>query len=187
MAQYEKYSRKPRRLQGYDYKSEGLYFITICTKDRLPFFGEVRAGKMILSGAGVVVRDCWSQITRYHPQVSLGEFVVMPNHIHGVLGLEGDGLLPPSTTSLCYNDATTAAGEKNLFMANLSSKAGSVSRIVGSFKRTCTLKIRELGTEEFSWQSRFHDHIIRNQQALEKIESYIASNPEKWADDKFHP
>ncbi|WP_224995265.1 transposase [Cesiribacter sp. SM1] len=187
MGRYDKYSRNPRRLQGYDYGSEGLYFITICTKDRWPFFGEVRSGEMILSDAGVIVRDCWLQIPHYHPEVLLGEFVVMPNHVHGILELERVGPLPTSATSLCYNDATTeAAGEKNHYMADLSSKAGSISRIVGSYKRSCTIRVKEVGVKDFSWQSRFHDHIIRNQQELEKIENYIVSNPAKWADDKFH-
>ncbi|AHM60328.1 hypothetical protein D770_10355 [Flammeovirgaceae bacterium 311] len=184
MSRYEKYSQNPRRLQGFDYRSEGLYFITICTKDRLPYFGKVESGEMILSVEGQVVQDCWTRISDHFPKVFLGEFVVMPNHMHGLIGIERS---EPSLhhVDACI-DATEAAADKNRLMAHRSPKAGSVSRIIGSFKSASTNKIRALGTTDFNWQPRFHDRITRNQQELEKIENYIITNPIKWTDDRFH-
>ncbi len=197
MRQFEKFSRKPRRLVGYDYRSEGLYFVTICTQDRWPYFGEVRQGEMILSDEGIIARDYWLEIPLHHPYTFVGEFVVMPNHVHGIIGVENlpaDGgagrpvtamhrIAGPAPVPDASKDPET---EPTPHISALSPKAGSLSRIIGSYKSACTKMIHSISTEPFAWQSRFHDRIIRNQQELERMEAYILSNPEKWADDEFY-
>ncbi len=139
---------------------------------------------MILFEEGLIVQDCWFRNSDHFPFIFLGEFVVMPNHVHGILGIE-KAVLSLNHVDACI-DATEAAAGYNQLMASLSPKAGSVSRIIGSFKSACTNKIRTMGISDFAWQPRFHDHIIRNQKELEKIEDYIRSNPQKWAEDKFY-
>lgn len=185
MSRYDKFSKKNRRLTGYDYRSEGLYFITICTKERFPYFGQVKDGKMEWSDEGIIARDYWLEITVYKPQVLLGEFVVMPNHIHGIIGLDGSDAR--ATTALQCNAATaTGTPGRNEYMANLAPKTDSVSRIIGAYKAACTSMIRSVSTAPFDWQDYFHDHIIRNQQELLRIENYILSNPEKWTEDEHY-
>lgn len=195
MGRYDRFSKHPHRLQGYDYRWEGLYFITICTKDRFPFFGQVIDGEMRLSSMGIIVRDRWFQIPDHHPQVFLGSFVVMPNHVHGILGIEISTKTPAPVASMPCIDVeadSSSHNSKNQLMANLSPKSGSISRIIGSYKSGCSRQINQEFDKQnkhysvpFSWQPRFHDHIIRNQQELEKIEHYILTNPQNWFADKF--
>ena len=190
MADYRHFSRKARRLAEYDYRSEGWYFVTICTKDRVCYFGEILDQEMVLSDAGLIVHDYWLEIPKYNPQVSLGEFVVMPNHVHGILGIEGvegvalslDDAINPAEGS---DDVKTAPNE---FLARLSSKSGSLSRVIGGYKSACSRMIQSVNTEPFAWQPRFHDLIIRDQQAFKNIERYILDNPARWnQDDYFSP
>ncbi|WP_187270226.1 transposase [Pontibacter qinzhouensis] len=183
MAHHDSFSKKNRRLQGYDYRAEGLYFITICTKDRLPYFGEVRNGLMELSDEGIIARDYWLEISDHNPQVLLGEFVVMPNHVHGIIGLERASL--PVTMALQCKAATVETASDMKHISGLAPKAGSISRIIGAYKAACTRMIRSVSTNPFAWQNHFHDRIICNGQELQRMEAYIISNPEKWAEDKF--
>lgn len=182
MPRYNTFSKNNRRLTGYDYRSEGLYFITICTKDRLPYFGGVKNGEMELSDTGIIVRDYWLDIATYNPQAFLGEFVVMPNHVHGIIGLQ---TADATTATALRCNAATGNTDKNQYMATISPKSGSISRIIASYKAACTKMIRSVGTEPFAWQSRFHDRIIRNQQELQRVEDYILSNPEHWLHDEL--
>ncbi|WP_207435564.1 transposase [Sabulibacter ruber] len=179
MPKYDTFSKKTRRLAGYDYRWEGLYFITICTKDRLPYFGEVKNGQMKLSDEGLIAHAYWLELEDHWPHVFLGEFVVMPNHVHGIIGLEEVAQ---------EADSVAADGElkdSRNAMAALSPKAGSISRIIGSYKAACTNMIKSVSTEPFSWQPRFHDRIIRNSRELLLIENYILSNPANWQEDQF--
>ena len=186
MNKYAHFSKKNRRLQGYDYRLAGWYFITICVKDREMVFGNVKNGRMELSDAGQVAHDYWLEIPKYKPQVILDEFVVMPNHMHGLLGLEysEDHIITPEPKPEPAGMETNPA--KNQFMANLSPKAGSISRIIGSYKAACTKMIRSISNAPFYWQEHFYDHIIRNEQDFARIAEYIRNNPKKWAEDKFY-
>lgn len=211
MGSYDHFSKKTRRLQSYDYRGEGLYFITICTRDRLPHFGQVVAGEMQLSAEGRIAFNCWQNIPHHYPQVFLGPFIVMPNHVHGILGIETLAVSPaPSIVATLHckdvvpvqpevlpkvqqREDSSSQHPKNQHMANISPKAGSISRIISAYKGACTSLIRRhvlamQGRYEnpaFAWQPRFHDHIIRSKESLKRIEDYILSNPEKWKEDGF--
>ncbi len=192
MPDYRRFSRRPRRLTGYDYRSEGLYFVTLCTKDRLSHFGEVMDAGIVLSDAGVIARDYWLDMPRHHPGVVLGAFVVMPNHIHGIIGLPPAASLHGRDHPYGKDDQQTplqgSGATKNEYMSRLSPKAASLSRITGSYKTACTRMIRSVCADPFGWQPRFHDRIIRNQRGLENIERYIADNPQNWPEDRLrHP
>ena len=201
MADYSRFSRKTRRFAGYDYRMEALYFVTLCTKDRVCYFGEVVQGEMELSDMGIIVRDLWLDIPCYHPQVVLGEMVVMPNHIHALIGIERKPapvaeLAPENDDDVSETEGRSetllrckAANEGNLekdanpVMSSISPKAGSLSRIIGSYKATCTRMIESVCTEPFGWQPRFHDRIIRDERERQNVESYILNNPSKWEED----
>ncbi|WP_273209923.1 transposase [Runella zeae] len=106
---YSQYRRQSFRLQGYDYRRGGMYFVTICTKDRLPFFGKIVDNQMILSDIGQIVYDNWYKIPQFSPHIVLDEFVVMPNHIHGILAI-----ISPVPSLQC-NNATAFAWQPKFY------------------------------------------------------------------------
>ena len=185
----KKYRNKSIRLAGYDYRSEGLYFITICTKDRICYFGEIDSqGKIHLSKEGEIAYNNWKAIPNHFNYIFLGEFVVMPNHIHGILGINHQNHV--ETLHCNVNQAEENMLDElcqSLQMSNLSPKQGSISTIIRSYKSASTKTIREQTNQEFAWQPRFYDHIIRNQESLINIEGYIINNPLKWAEDEENP
>ena len=174
-----KYRIESARLKNWDYRNGGAYFITICTKDCQCFFGECRDGNMNLSDAGTIAEQYWAEIPNHFQQVQLGAYIVMPNHVHGILILDG-------TLKLQHGMTTNHPNEiKNQSMSKISPEPGSVSTIIRSYKSECTKYIRNNIDSYFSWQSRFHDHIIRNQDEYIRIENYIVNNPKNWDEDKF--
>jgi putative transposase len=194
----EKYQNKYRidsaRLKGYDYSRNGAYFITICTQNREHHFGEIQNGTMILSLCGVLADVFWYEILRHTEGVELGAFVVMPNHVHGILILnrnespsdDDDDVETRHASSLQspQSPQSPQSSEKNEQMAAISPKSGSVSVIVGSYKSAVTKHANRLGLPN-GWQTRFHDHIIRNEAEYERIYQYIENNPANWEKDKF--
>jgi putative transposase len=186
MIDYCRFSRNRRRLAEYDYRSAGRYFITICTKDRVHYFGEVRNGVMEPSDMGIIVRDLWPDIPIDFPHAQAGEMVVMPNHIHGVIIIEDhwpdeEATSPITKTPSCTN----GPADKNEEMAALSPKAGSLSRIINAYKGTCTRMLNSICTETFAWQPRFHDRIIRDEREWSNVIEYIRQNPARWTEDEL--
>ena len=192
-----KYRIPSARLQHWDYRWAGAYFITICTQKRTPYFGEIADGKMQLSHIGVIADILWYQIPHHDQNVELGTFVVMPNHIHGILIINNNNNLNNANnvvetlhaTSLQMDqmyqtDQTNQTDKKNEQMANISPNSNSVSAIIRSYKSAVTKHVHRLGFE-FQWQTRFHDHIIRNDVSFQRITNYIITNPANWQDDKF--
>lgn len=181
MAKFQnKYRSESARAQWWDYGNEGAYFITICTKNREHLFGEIINGIMHLSHLGVLADVLWHEIPHHSPNVKLGAFVVMPNHIHGILILNGNvGTLSSSSLSQPPNPETII---KNQQMANISPQSGTVSAIIRGYKSAITKHANRLGIEN-GWQPRFHDHIIRNEIEYQRIHNYIVNNPVKWEKD----
>ena len=190
-----KYRIASARLQSWDYGSNGMYFITVCTGDRNHFFGEVVQGKMILSHVGIIADVLWYEIKNHAKNIELGEFVVMPNHVHGILILDNSGnnnaidgkdkACLVSTTNNATN--TTNKINRNSIEKNRFQNQGknTISSIVGGYKSAVTKHARRLGFD-FDWQSRFHDHIIRDEQSYLRITEYIINNPQNWRDDCFY-
>ena len=163
-----KKNRKRNRLKAYDYSQPGHYFVTICTKNRDNWFGEVNDGKMILNECGVIAAGYWSQIQTHYGNATLDEWVVMPNHIHGIIVILAVG------TEQCSVPTHV--------------KSVSLSQIVKSFKDITIKRIRsEFGNSRFAWQRSFHDHVIRDELELRRIREYIVCNPAQWAEDENHP
>jgi REP element-mobilizing transposase RayT len=193
-----KYRIPSARLQHWDYGNNGAYFITICTKNREHFFGEISDKKMQLNDIGKLAEQFWMDIPNHFPFVELGNFVIMPNHTHGILIINkkndanigddkniGDYLHTVQTLQCNVSADAADATEKNQTMANISPKPGTISTIIRSFKSATTKRARLIHTN-FEWQTRFHDHIIRDTKAFENIQNYIANNPLNWKEDTFY-
>jgi REP element-mobilizing transposase RayT len=166
----KKHHRRSVRLKHYDYSSNGAYFVTVCTNHRECLLGEIIDSKIVVNLAGKMVEDCWHDLPNYYKNIELDYFVIMPNHIHGILILSdanivGAGLKPAPTV----ND--------------------ELPEIVRALKTFSARRINEsrntLGTP--FWQRNYYEHVIRNEESLGKIREYIQSNPLKWELDQYHP
>ncbi len=162
-----KYRVKTCRYEGYDYSREGYYFITICTKHREMFFGDVVDGKMRLSEIGKIAKNCCLEIPDHFPFVQLDEYVVMPNHVHGILVIEYN-------INVETQNFASLRGYKNKF----GPQSKNLSSIIRGFK-IGVKKYTIMEGVNFAWQERFYDRIIRNEKELNKIRQYIIDNPEK--------
>jgi len=179
-----KYRIATTRLKGYDYTRNGLYFITICTQKKIPCFGEINDGKMILSETGIIVYKFWMQIQDHFPNINLDEFIIMPDHIHGIIIIKSksetkseikcDNMV--ETPNLGVSTGTSIQIGKS---GNPYWKSNSIGSIINQFKRICTIKTKSIGLD-FSWQPRFYDHIIRSDKELNHIRTYIKDNPNNW-------
>lgn len=158
--------RKRNRLAGYDYSRAGAYSVTVCTHRRACLFGEIRDGLMQLGPVGELVTEEWRRTGDIRPHIVLDEFVVMPNHVHGIVMIDYPWL-----------------GERRSEDAKQ-----SLERIMAGFKGACTRRIRELiGGSAPIWQKSYHDEIIRDDQHLLNIRRYIADNPAQWELDRENP
>jgi len=182
-----KYRISSARLQSWDYGWDGAYFITICTHNRKHYFGEIIDDKIQLSQIGVIADILWYEIKNHTNNIELNEFVVMPNHIHGILILNdknGDGRDKACLVSTA--NTTNTADMTNIGQKRFQNQGkNTISSIVGSYKSAVTKHTRRLGYE-FAWQSRFYDHIIRDEKSFNRIQNYIVNNPVNWVDDNFY-
>jgi putative transposase len=192
---HNKYRIESSRLNSWDYTTAAPYFITICTSKRLHYFGKIEDGKLIYTPVGAITDILWHEIKNHVPNIELDKFVVMPNHVHGILILGNivdrvDVVETLHATSLpssqpIPSQSTSPLSTTPPTMATISPKPHSVSAIIRSYKSAVTKHAHRLGFE-FEWQSRFHDHIIRDQQSFERIQDYIINNPVKWDADKLY-
>ena len=183
-----KYRIPSTRLKNWDYSCLGMYSVTICIKNRELYFGDVKNGVMELSDMGKIARGCWLGIPEHFAGVELDEFVIMPNYVHGVVGINknNDRRGRDEAVPRLYigNRGEGGNGGKNVQMSAMSPKPGSLSLIVGSYKSICTKEIRRSCNPDFYWQPRFYDQIIRSQWTLSRIREYIQKNPVNWQYDQ---
>jgi len=177
-----KYVIGSKRYRGFDYSSPGKYFITICTKNKIPYFGKIENGKMVLSEMGQITDKYWREIPMHFPFIELDEFIIMPDHVHGIIIIRQSNIKsgrPVETPKLGVSTVTTnkIGHSKNPYW-----KSNSIGSIINQYKRICTITIKTHGYY-FSWQPRFHDRIIRTNAELIRIRKYIMKNPEKWICD----
>ncbi|SFG76745.1 transposase [Pontibacter chinhatensis] len=172
--------RKQNRLNGFDYSRDALYFVTSCVQDKVCVFGEVVNENMQLNKFGCIAEQQWNWLKEQYPYVVLHAYVVMPNHVHGILEIDRDAVGIGRNLS-----ALGPSGETGMFPSS-SPQIKTLSQLIGAYKTTTTKLIKAAGLTGFSWQRSFHDHIIRNEMAYYKIRDYILSNPEKWPDDVFY-
>ena len=167
-----KRTRRSIRLKEYDYSRPGLYFVTIVTHQRRCLFGEVVGGKVQLNSVGTIVSEIWSDLPNRFPNVSVDMFVVMPNHIHVILNV-GAQFIAPSDTPRSRQGAMNCAP--------------TLGEIIRTFKAVSTHKIRQSENRSFGWQRNYYEHVIRNEQSLNRIRQYILDNPLKWELDPENP
>ena len=153
------------RLITYDYSQPGAYFVTICTYKHVPMFGEIIDDEMHLNVVGEIARDTWKTIPDRFPGIELDHFVIMPNHIHGIVVITDE------------SEVYGSKGRKPL-----------LGNIIRTYKAATTYSIRRAGTPKFGWQSNYYEHIIRlnYKKDLERIRQYIENNPSRWSEDEWH-
>jgi putative transposase len=202
----DRYRIPSSRWQEWDYGWNGAYFITICTAGRECYFGKIVNGKMILSEIGKIADHFWYEIPNHFPFAELGEFIVMPNHVHGIVVLDKVNNDPYSNVDL-YADVETPDPGVCIILDNVAKTPGSgvsttippictsaafkkwkhgiLGVILNQYKRICTIHSRKI-RPGFDWQSRFHDHVIRDDDSFQRITAYIQNNPENWITDDFY-
>jgi putative transposase len=177
--------RKQIRLKEYDYSQPGVYYVTMCTKDRVHFFGEVVDGRMNENDLAAIAQSCWNELPEQYPIVQLDQFVIMPNHVHGIIILMDDMVGATSrrpdmgADSRLRNIGRSTVGSRH--DSTLQRETNTLGDIVGSFKSAVTRRINELsGTPGARvWQRGYYDHIIRDDKSLNRIRNYIATNPQQ--------
>jgi REP element-mobilizing transposase RayT len=210
-----KYRIKSTRLETWDYRWNAAYFITICTAHRNHYFGEIKNRKMEFSPTGVIAESLWHEIPHHASNVELGNFIVMPNHIHGILILNnpeipGEKNISEGNDEKGEENDSTGNEDKNYSPGN-NFKEDSVQTLHATSQpyppknlqmakispksnsistiirsyKSATTKHAHRLGYEFEWQTRFHDIIIRNDTAFKNISNYIKNNPENWKEDKF--
>lgn len=178
------HDRRSLRLPSYDYAGPGAYFITICTHNRAHTFSNITDGVMQLSAAGEIVAHEWQRSAGVRNELSLGAFVVMPNHLHGII----NDARPESARANHVNTHTECSTLADPQRLRLLRPPRSLGAFVAGFKSAATVQINAArGTPGLPvWQRGYHEHIIRNDDDLDRIHDYIALNPARWADDRYH-
>jgi len=166
--------RRSIRLAEYDYASEGLYYVTLCTYDRRHILGKVKEGEMNLSSIGEMVQKGWRELPRYDPRISLDESIVMPNHLHGIIVIDRNGL-----EFHCGRARGPAPTNDPLSLPDLMQR----------FKSWTTRQYLDTNPSlrGLLWQRNYYEHIIRNDTDLSRIREYIRTNPQNWDDDPENP
>jgi putative transposase len=174
------------RLQNWNYANEAMYFITICTKNRENFFGEIVAMQHQLQPTeiGQIAHSEWYKTIELRPDMNLelGEFVVMPNHIHGIVIIGANEYNTPDSQR---RDAMHCVSKDTEYKNQFAPQSKNLSSIIRGYKSAVTTYARK-NNIDFNWQPRFHDHIIRSMDDYYKISNYIINNPAKWIEDKFY-
>jgi REP element-mobilizing transposase RayT len=167
-----RHHRRSIRLQNYDYRRAGAYFVTLCTFGRECIFGEIIGEQVKLSPMGEIIRDEWLRTEALRPNVELDAYVIMPNHLHGII--------------VITDEISTAEPDFRAAFSHV--PANSLATIIGSFKSAATRSVnRYRQTEGSIWQRNYWEHVIRNAHDLERIQGYIAANPQRWASDRLFP
>jgi putative transposase len=208
----DRHHRRSIRLSGYDYSQAGAYFVTVCAKDRACLFGEVADGVMRPNDAGRMVADVWVALPARFPTVQIDEFVVMPNHVHGIVVLNDHDVGAPLVGALSTDkragtrpaptddiDITTngvipiGAGTRPA-PTDKAITTPTLGDIVGAFKSITTddyiVGVRQNDWPAFSgklWQRNYYEHIIRDDESFERIRQYIMDNPPQWESDRENP
>ena len=201
----KRHHRRSIRWVGHDYAQAGWYFVAICTHRHVCLFGRVVGDAMQLNAAGVAVRRCWVAIPAHFPQVELDAFVVMPNHVHGILMItpnDGPGAVgmghPGGLVGANNDSPVRKAGHAPMRgaghppISGIDSAIGrprgttnTVGSMVRGFKIGVTRWMRRNTRVRTVWQRSFYEHVIRRQRALQRIRRYIAENPAHWAQDPY--
>lgn len=173
-----KYRVESARLKHWNYANTGMYFVTICTDDKIRHFGEIIDGNVRLNKLGQFAVQCWEDIPKHFPFVKLDEFIIMPNHVHGIIEIDN-----PNNVETLHDNVETQD------FASLPNKFGPQSKNLGSIIRGFKIGVTKYANKNnipFKWQPRFYDRVIRNENELENIQIYIKNNAVNWGKDKYY-
>ncbi len=180
----DKQNRRSIRLKGYDYSQKGAYFVTICTHNRKCILGHVESRNIRLNGIGLMVQKAWLELPLYYKEIDIDEFVIMPNHLHGIILIVGAG------PRACPKDGVNKGQPQGV----APTKALSLPDVMYSFKSLTTKRyidgVENKSWEAFDrhfWQRNYYEHVIRNEDDLNEIREYVSNNPLKWELDKENP
>ncbi|MCX6122637.1 MAG: hypothetical protein NTX44_13590 [Ignavibacteriales bacterium] len=171
------------RLKGYDYSQPGEYFVTVNTNNHECLFGTVIEEEMRLSPVGKIAKNCWEEIPKHFHNIDLDEFVIMPNHVHGIIIINENDTTVDSKFKGRDVQLNVSTGK----MVWKSPKRGSLGTIIRSYKSAVSKWCHDNDFDNFEWQSRYYDHIIRGEKELQNIRDYIINNPIKWFLEKENP
>ena len=209
----EKHNRRSIRLKGYNYIQEGAYYFTICCYQRRCLLGEIEDGIMHLNLFGATVKAVWENLPRHFPLMELDAFVVMPNHVHGIIfitdspgicnpnrnnnptpnfnsGCRGEAFVPGCNNTPPKSSSTNASPFPgcNDTSPPRGTQSGSIGAIIQNFKSVATRRVNRITRNSGGlWQRNYHEEIIRNEKALENIRRYILENPLSWHKDEENP
>ena len=190
-----KYRIETTRLKCWDYGANGYYFVTICVKNHECILGSIENGEMILSDIGRMTHQCWQEIPAHFPFTRIDEFVVMPNHIHGIIVIDKPFTVETQNLASLQQNELAQFSEQTQNLASLQqnivespkNQFGPQSKNLASIVRGYKIGVKKWATMNnmsFQWLSRFHEHIIRNEPELNKIRDYIIHNPLNWKADE---
>lgn len=176
--------RQTTRLKWFDYSQAGLYFVTICTSKGHHAFGGVEDGKMSLNAAGRIAQAEWLKLSERFLGVQLDEYVIMPNHLHGII------IIPKGTTMdntpQRFREHMHKMAEERIPQLKVPYQAPTLGKIVGTYKGATARLIRLSGAIDFAWQERYFDSIIRDGKALQAMRRYMENNPQSWHNDRLY-
>jgi len=189
------HKRQSIRLKGYDYSQSGLYFITICCYERECLFGNIINSQMILNNFGQLIKEEWLKSAEIRKEIELDDFVIMPNHFHGIVIINQEINSDFMKNDVDFQDNNVGAnGRSPLHQIQssppkISMKPKSISSLIAGFKSATTKKINIIRNTPQNpvWQRNYYDHIIRNDESLTRIREYIQNNPLSWENDQLHP
>lgn len=204
-------NRKSIRLKGYNYSQEGSYFLTLCVRDRRHIFGKIKNGIMRLNEFGIIAQEEWLKTPQIRPQISLGAFIIMPNHMHGIIHIDKN-IFPENKNP--QDSATFKSPSQTIGAIIRGYKGATTIRIKALLRDSPPISTGELQfaptnrgekeeKEKFAptieealkskidlsksiWQRNYYENIIRNERAYNNISNYIWNNPTKWSQDKFY-
>ncbi len=175
------HERKPNRWFGFDYSDNACYFITICTQNRIKYFGGVYNQIMCIDRLGAIVWRQWEWMQTQYPYIQSHGFIVMPNHVHGIIEINSEFINKNRDCDHVGTGLDLSLPDKPI---TNKPKILSLSNIISAFKTTTSKLIHNCGFPQFQWQRSFYDHVIRDEKSFQKICWYVIYNPAIWERDR---
>lgn len=180
-----RFERQLNRGSMFNYSLPGFYYVTLCTKDRIHWFGQIYDDRMILNEIGAAADNFWSLIPQFYKNVSIDQYVIMPNHIHGIIRIMDGGVSANADTLVWTEQCSVHTNTPDTGVSADGKNYGLISKIVKSFKNEVTTFVRKkLYNHTFAWQRSYYDRVLRTDEALEHTRWYIRENPAKWWRDR---
>jgi putative transposase len=176
--------RQSPRVKWFDYRSAGRYAVTICTQNRDHAFGEIREKRMFFNGVGRIARTLWYSLPDRFPGICLDAFVLMPNHLHGILVIPSAQLTHENMPERFQPSMRALMQEHHPELQAY--QPPSLGKIIRAYKGAATYQIRQSGAKNFVWQDRYWSSILSTKMILQHARRYIYENPQNWEKDALH-